>query len=252
MSTRQFKTKVYENLDREDRFFNLIFPKQALGSYVDDEAKESGFILTTLIICLMICGILTTLTHLNVLGQPAVTQKTRNETLIATVFSWTLAVSFTFLLFGSTRLFHICLLVGLIATSALSIGGLQQATDRNMLIAATVFASVSLAILFYYFTLSRTVTDSIEYREKERLVRLEGKYKDRIERSREAADKNTEFAIQQRDIYKAALENTAKEKEELEKKLKKRRVERDRYKKVANNLAKQAYHDTDDTSSDSD
>lgn len=248
MSTRQFKKKVYENPNREDRFFNLIFPQQALGSYVDDEAKESGFILTTLIVSLAICGILTTLTHLDVLNQAAVAQKTKNETLIATVFSWTLAVSFLFLLFGATKLFHICLLVGLVVTSALSIGGLQQSTDKNMLIAATVFASVSLAILFYYLTLSRTVTDSIEYREKERLARLEGKYKDRIERSRETADENIKFVIQQRDIFRAALEKTAKEKEELEKKLLKRRVERDKFKKVARDMVKKGYHDTDSES----
>lgn len=250
MSTRQFRTDVYEKVDREDKFFNLIFPQQALGSYIDEEAKESGFILTTLIVSLIICGILTTLTHLDILDQAGVSQKTKNETLISTVFSWTLTVSFTFLLFGSTRLFHICLLVGLITTSALSVGGVQQSTDKNMLIATTVFASVSLAILFYYFTLSRTVTDSIEYREKERLVRLEGKYKERIERARETADKNIDFAIQQRDIYKAALEKTAKEKEELENKIKKRRFERDKFKKIATNLMKQGYHDTDDSESE--
>ena len=156
-----------------------------------------------------------------------------------------------FLLFGSTRLFHISLLIGLIATSSLAIGGLTNSTNRNMFIATTVFASVSLAVLFYYFTLSRTVTDSIEYREKERLVRLENKYKDRIERSRETADENTNFAIQQRDLYKAALEKIAKENEALEKKLKKRKDERDRFRKVANNLATKAYHDTDDDTSGS-
>ena len=251
MSNRKLEKKVYEKLDREDRFFGLIFPKAALGDYVDDEAKESGFILTFLIVSFAICGILTTLTHIDTLDQDIGT-KYKNNTLISCVFSWTIFVSFLFLLFSSTKLFHISILIGIVVTSSLSIQGMEQKTDKNMMTATVVFSSFSLAVLFYYYTLSRTVTDSIEYREKERLVRLENKYKERIERSRETADKNIDFAIQQRDIYKAALEKTIKEKESLESKVQKRRQERDKFKKMAKNLYKQGYHDTDDTETESD
>ena len=165
---------------------------------------------------------------------------------VATVFSWTLLTSFVFLLFSSTRLFHLVLLIGITASGGLALGGLDQKADKDMILTTIVFGSVSLAVLFYYFTLSRTVTDSIEYREKERLVRLENKYKDRIERMREKGDENLDFVKQERENLKNEYIKLAKEKEKLENKLDKRRKERNYLKKKLDAVVDKNFYDTDD------
>lgn len=251
MSTRQLKKNVYQSKNVEDKFFNLIFPQQALGSYVDDEASESGFILTVIILFLLICGIMSTLVYLNILPQGNVQQKTKNLILISSIFSWTLFLSFMFLLFSASRLLHIALLVGLLSVSSLSLKDLKSKDDKDMTLAIIIFASVTLAILFYYFTLSRTVTDSIEYREKERLVRLENKYKDRLERVRETSDENMKDIRREREILKKEYEKIEKERDELSKKLEKRKKERKFLQKKIEKLKDDKYDDSSD-SSDSD
>jgi len=252
MSTRQFKKKIYEKKDIEDRFLNLIFPKEAIGSYVDDEAKESGFILTFIILSLIICSIITTITYLNVISQGDVHQNTKDLILISTIFSWTLFVSFIFLLFSATRLFHLTLFIGLITTGVMTLKGLRDQTDKNMIITTVVFASFSLAVLFYYFTLSRTVTDSIEYREKERLVRLDNKYKDRIERVRETAEENLNYVKREREFMNKEYIKIAEKAQKLEEKVEQRKKERDFLKKKIKQITKENKYDNDSSSSDSD
>ena len=192
------------------------------------------------------------MTYLNVLPQGDVSEKTKDLTLISTIFSWTLFISFMFLLFASTRLFHMSLFVGLIAVTSLSLSGLQNKADKNMILTAIVFASVTLAVVFYYFTLSRTVTDSIEYREKERLVRMENKYKDRIERMREQADKNLDFVKQEREITAKGRDDAIDERDKLAQKLVRRKKEREYLNKKVKALRDHGFHDTDDDSSESD
>jgi hypothetical protein len=252
MSTRKFKEKVYETKDVEDKFLNLIFPKEALGGYVDEEAKESGIILTIIILFLIICGIVSSVTYLSVSGQHNIDEETKAFTLLPVIFSWVLLLSFIFLLFSATRLFHILLFVALISSAGYSVKKLSLNTDKNTTITTIVLASICLAILFYYFTLSRTVTDSLEYREKERILRLEGKYKDRIERTREKADKDIADTKQQLEIIKKEYIKVVENNKKLEKKVEQRRAERKKVEQKLKAYASHGYHDTDDDTTDDD
>jgi len=111
MSTRKYKEDIYRSPYLEDRVSGLFYPQKALGEYVDDEMNESVIILTLLLILMAVVGILSTLVYQDTNPDNTLL----NELSIATMSTaWVLFASFIFLLFGSTRIFHISLLYSII------------------------------------------------------------------------------------------------------------------------------------------
>jgi len=218
MTTRQYKQEIYETSFNEDKLANLIYPQQALGPYVDEDMSESVFSLLTIIISCTILVIMSTITYQGVTGDDGYIPE-----MAATVMSlsWVLFVSFLFLTFGATRVFHITVLIGLLVVSGYLYSEMNKSDTvdnvyKNMAITILVFTSIVLMILFYYLIISRTVSDSKEYREKERLQRFNNKYNEKVERIRIKNDRKVEELLAQQKALEDDLKVSEKEREKLE------------------------------------
>jgi len=218
MTTRQYKQEIYETSFNEDKLGNLIYPQQALGPYVDEDMSESVFSLLTIIISCTILVIMSTITYQGVTGNDGYIPE-----MAATVMSlsWVLFVSFLFLTFGATRVFHITVLIGLLVVSGYLYSEMNKSDTvdnvyKNMAITILVFTSIVLMILFYYLIISRTVSDSKEYREKERLQRFNNKYNEKVERIRIKNDRKVEELLAQQKALEDDLKVSEKEREKLE------------------------------------
>lgn len=226
MTTRKIREQVQPPEFLEDYVMRLFYPQRALGKYVDEEMSESILVLTYLVISMCVVFILSLL-----LFDRMGSGKGNISTLSAAVMviSIVIFVSFIYTIFDATKLFHISLLIALVTIVGIFIKHLNEASDedmisrvdKNMAITIVVFSSLALAILLYYWILSRTVTDSTEYREKERRVRLDNKYKDKIERVRRDYDVMIQEHRQERDILQNELKEQTTRADVLERKLEK-------------------------------
>jgi FlaA1/EpsC-like NDP-sugar epimerase len=219
MSARKYKEDVYETRILEDRVTGLFYPQKALGSYVDDEMSESIITISYLVITIAVIGILSTLVYQHMNPDDTLV----NELSIAIMsIGWIVFASFVFLLFGSTRFFHISLLIALVTLAGVmlkemnGIDGISSG-DKNMTIVVIVLGAVALAVLLYYWIVSRPVTDAKEYREKERLARMDNKYKDKIERLRVKHDREIDELERENIVMKRELEKFLKRREQEEK-----------------------------------
>lgn len=229
MTTRQYKEEIYETSFNEDKLANLIYPQQALGPYVDEEMDESVFSLVTIIISCTVLVIMTTITYQGVSGSvtesdddvPVTSGYVPDMAVTVMALSWVLFTSFIFLTFGATRLFHISILVALVVVAGYLYSEMKDDENiedvyKNMTIAVLVFASFVLAILSYYLIVSRTVSDSKEYRERERLQRMNNKYNQKVERIRVKHDQKVEELLAQQKALEEDLKASEKEREKLE------------------------------------
>lgn len=218
MTTRQYKKDIYETSFNEDKLANLIYPQQALGPYVDEEMDESVFSLLTIIISCTVLVTMTTITYQGVMGNDGYVP---DMAVTIMALSWVLFVSFLFLTFGATRLFHISILIGLIVVAGYLYSEMKDDDTvddvyKNMTITVLVFASIVLAILSYYLVVSRTASDSKEYRERERLQRMNNKYNQKVERIRVKHDQKVEELLAQQKALEEDLKVSEKEREKLE------------------------------------
>jgi len=163
----------------------------------------------------LIMGVLSTIIFTDEEKTKSIKQADKNQMTAIMVISWTIFISFVFLMFGATRFFNIFLLVSLVAVSAITYEQDIKSNDKNMIIAILSISSICLVILTYYTFLSRTVTDSIEYREKERIQRLQNKYMSRIERIREQYQNEKDDLEKEKELLTVELETTTRERNEL-------------------------------------
>lgn len=224
MTTRKIREQVQPPEFLEDYVMRLFYPQRALGKYVDEEMSESMWVLTYLVSSMCVVFILAILLfdrlgsgHGNVSTLSAATM----------VISIVIFVSFIYTIFDATKLFHLSLLIALVTVVGLLLKQLNDndvginKVDKDMSIAIVVLSTLTLAILLYYWLLSRTVTDATEYREKERRVRLDNRYKDKVERVRRDYDVMIQEHREERGILQDELREQTKRADDLERRLEK-------------------------------
>lgn len=227
MSTRQYKEKIYESTFTEDKLANLIYPQQALGPYVDEDMDESVIALSTIILSSTIIVIMSTVVYQGISSldndedDTLITNYAPDLSAATLALTWVVFVSFIFLTFGATRIFHITILIGIIITAGYLYSEIQhnENVDRvykNMVIVILTFSAVIFCILAYYLAISRTVSDSKEYRERERLQRMNNKYNEKVEMIRIKHDKKVDELVAQQKALEEDLKESEKQREKLE------------------------------------
>lgn len=222
MTTRKIREQVQPPEFVEDYVMRLFYPQRALGKYVDEEMAESSLIISYLVVSMCIVFILSIL----LLDRNwSLTGKISSLTTAVMVISTVIFVSFIYAVFDATKLFHISLLIALVTIGGLLLKQMEESdidkADKDMITAIIVFSALTLAILIYYWIISRTVTDATEYREKERRVRVENKYKDKIERVRKDYDILIKENREEKSILENELLEQTKRADDFEKKLEK-------------------------------
>ncbi len=227
MTTRQYREQVQPANMLEDMVMRLFYPQRALGKYVDEEMSESVWVVTYLIASFCTVLILGILLQSKIGNEKGEVSAMTSATMVLTAV---LFASFIYVVFDATKLFHISILIALLATSGLGLKHMNEytpdpeeeeinKTSKDMMLAIIILSAVSLAILSYYYIISRTVTDSTEIRERERRVRLDNKYKDKIERVRRDNDQVIRDYRQQYEIDQRELAEQTQRANNLEQRL---------------------------------